>query len=347
MVALTKEQYEANPEEYYLESPGNYEIVKSTEKYNKTQAYYEYGYEAQNYGLSGIPDKWNTIDDLGLNNCYYVMVSEYILCTSQNYDPTETYYADNRGMTARYITLSAAASSFPLAIGNHSSVYARKFRVDWDGTCYIQDGKFSGTIDAYEGFLWNLTVKGQLALDGSGSIIANKTALDDFQNYGFYLSGAGLNIGGPDNFFYASPAASFFYNRLGGSVAAVKIMGSGISIYGQLDPKGALDKILADGGSMHIGWMPGEYACPFIRFGNGTTAYGYDAGIVKKYTGGIWIGTHGTNSSQDSPKNDSYRTMTGIYVHLTSGYIDRYENGKITNIRYAQFAPDNATVESQ
>ena len=62
------------------------------------------------------------------------------------FDPNESYYVyANEG---RYITLSAAQTTYPLAIGTDTNVSSRNFKVDWNGTAYITNGQFSGYVEA-------------------------------------------------------------------------------------------------------------------------------------------------------------------------------------------------------
>jgi hypothetical protein len=75
------------------------------------------------------------------------MKEEYQLDNS-GYSPLKVYYSKNDNVSARFITLSAAASIFPLAIGNTSDESSRNFKVDWDGTAYINNGIFKGNVTA-------------------------------------------------------------------------------------------------------------------------------------------------------------------------------------------------------
>lgn len=338
---LTADEYNKNPGNYYIKKPYTYSKAGAT--YDRTQTYYLDGYEAQNYGVIQPPANWNTVEELGANNFYYVTTEQFVLATGE-YDVLENYYVDNSGTAARYITLSSATDRYPLAIGNHSSEQGRKFKVDWDGTCYIQDGIFSGDIDAETGYLGDLILRGGLTLNYNGYIAANKDHLQDFKTNGFFLDKDGLNIGGAENYFYASTTSSLFYNSGG----AVKVSGIGVDLYGSDSGEEAFTKANSEEGIMHVGWQKGTLSYPFIRFGNGTKSeeslYRTDAGVVKKYSEGIWIGTYGKNDGGQYPYDDTYDNMTGLFVHLSDGKIDRYENGKYVNIKYAVFAPDDAVV---
>lgn len=349
--------FNANKTNYWIRNEYTYSVVKITvesgkkleDYFDSTINYYEQGYEALNYGTidnsEPRPDNWNTATDPWIiaNNRYYVVEEKYAICTDTGFDTTKTYFEDNRGLTARYITLSAAASRFPLAIGNHSNEASRKFRVDWDGTCYIQDGVFSGDIDAETGYLGDLILRGGLTLNSSGYLAANKNALTDFRNAGFWLNGQGLNIGDSNNYFFATTSFTGFYNGTGGT----KVAGTGIDIFANLTPENAATAMAGGQGIIHLGWSDNAtYSTPYMRFGSGTGTFGEirNAGMVKKYTGGIWFGTYGDNNSQQTPYQDGWSSMTGIFVDLNKLEIYRYEKGKYVQLRYAVFAPDDVTM---
>ncbi len=50
----------------------------------------------------------------------------------------------------RFITLSAEENMYPLSIGTTNAVSQRKFRVEWDGTVWIENGNIQGVITADE-----------------------------------------------------------------------------------------------------------------------------------------------------------------------------------------------------
>lgn len=53
---------------------------------------------------------------------------------------------DDMDMKKHYITLSADEEEYPFSIGTEEHVFNRPFRVTWDGTAYIYNGRFKGTI---------------------------------------------------------------------------------------------------------------------------------------------------------------------------------------------------------
>ena len=346
----TKEQYEADPSKYFIYTKGN--IVKAAPNlaYNADYEYYQEGYVEQNYGVSPPPSTWNTSEDENLvdGEHYYILTGMEYVISNDPYDPGEIYYEDNRSESDRYITLSAKTTQYPLAIGTNVNPSSRKFRVDWDGTCFIQDGVFSGTIDAESGTLGDLTLYGTLSvengghididregymyvgtsgyielgknayitmnkggyieLDARGGYISSvKESLTDFEHEGFWLDIDGLNIGGSNNYFLATSKYTGFYSDKG----AIRISGYGFDLYPDVTA-GSSYNIFSKykEGSIHIGWSTGyDYSYPYIRLGQGTFAEGdnvlTDAGLVKKYGSGMWIGAYGRNLSGTSPESDT------------------------------------------
>lgn len=339
---------------YSTQVPGYYVKITTT-PFSATTTYYKEGYAAENYGYTA-PDKtiWNQFDAGGnsldpnlKNNEYYYVFLEQFIQANDAFDSTLTYYRNNaeNESSARYITLSAAAITYPLSIGTSSSEYERKFKVAWDGTCYIQDGVFSGRIVADEGILGNLEVQGELSLSSYGAIAANKTHLTDFNHPGFWLNGEGLNIGGSTNYFLATTSFTGFYNNTGG----LKITGSGLDLYPQLTASSAYSTFINSTvqGLVHLGWTQGEHSYPYLRFGRGAQEGISSAGLVKKYGGGMWIGDYGSNSSGNNPQNDS-ASRVGIFCcsntdTLKADTVYRCEVINGTRVfepaRYARFAP--------
>lgn len=74
-----------------------------------------------------------------------------------------------------------------------------------------------------------------------------------------------------------------------------------------------------------IGYYPGKYNLPYIMLGQGVDDAGTDKGMIKKYTNGIWIGDS-DNMSSNSPGG------TGIFINFTSGKIQKYINGSVSNL---------------
>lgn len=365
---LTDTEFNANKTGYYtlrdytytkitasVKNPSNVTAEEKEailSKYDSTVTYYTEGYQPQQYVANPPnPDKWNisTATDSNLKNGY----NYYILQTaweksSGAFDPTETYY--NYSGNKRYITLSADTDRFPLAIGTNEHASQRKFKVDWDGTCYIEDGFFNGDIEAETGYLENLELRGTLRLNSNGVITAGKDSIDDISSQGFWLSRDGLAVGAQNNYFIATPSYTGFYNNGG----ALKVSGLGLDLFPKVDTGQAGLEALqgTNEGIIKMGWSSGTtLANPFIRFGNGTVKsdnvdkWQDDAGIVKKYSQGMWIGTHGNNNASDTPDNDADNTV-GIFCNSTKGQEAVYRMETIggqkvyEKVRYARFAPD-------
>ena len=122
---------------YSTQVPGYYVKITTT-PFSATTTYYKEGYAAENYGYTA-PDKtiWNQFDAGGnsldpnlKNNEYYYVFLEQFIQANDAFDSTLTYYRNNaeNESSARYITLSAAATTYPLSIGTSSSEYERKFK---------------------------------------------------------------------------------------------------------------------------------------------------------------------------------------------------------------------------
>lgn len=96
------------------------------------------------------------------------------------------YYMTQGGTDIKYITLGANQSVFPLSIGLTPTVSSRKFKVGWDGTTYITDGFFEGTItgsevytnylDAQEGNIGGWTL-GNNQLSGGSTILHSRNGI--------------------------------------------------------------------------------------------------------------------------------------------------------------------------
>lgn len=98
------------------------------------------------------------------SNYFYSRINDFVSCQSAGYttyDPNVTYYVNSNA--AHYITISADEETYPVAIGDSESATGRGFRVSWDGSAFISDGKFTGEINAISGTLGNLTVTGTLS----------------------------------------------------------------------------------------------------------------------------------------------------------------------------------------
>ena len=104
---------------------------------------------------------------------------------------------------------------------------------------------------------------------------------------------------------------------------------------------------------MHVGWDASKYNMPYIRFGWGTGDHfpagqeqTWDAGILKKGTHGMWLGTYGEGRVFESVPQPG-KNAIGLFVDFWTGNIYRYDWAKKegggyefnkTDIRYAVFA---------
>ena len=288
---------------------------------------------------------------------YQDQVNTYI--NTATYDYSETYYKPSASQR-KYITLSAAEGKWPLAIGKEASEGSRPFRVSWDGTVYINDGNFSGHIEAESGTLGDLSVIGTLEVyDGSivgASVSYNKTELYDYRHSGYWLDEQGIHIGSSKNYALMTNDSTFFYNEDSGTKGVLKITGLGIDLYNAAGidiANGVAPKFETDKGPLHIGWDALRYNMPYIRFGWGTENHApagqsktWDAGILKKGTHGLWLGTYGEGKTFESIP-EAGANAVGIFVDFWNGNVYRYDWTKKegggyefnkTDIRYAVFA---------
>lgn len=406
-VHITKEQFEKNPSQFYYLEEQTIGKVANNASFDPELKYYQEGYLSQTYGLSSTAPypEWNTSEDSQLENgeTYYTLSESTYVVSNDIYDPGQTYYVDNTSEEARYITLSAAERTFPLSIGTDALEDNRKFRVAWDGTCYIEDGEFSGNINAETGTLGELTLTGWLnVVDGAhinvdnngfiyvgkngfidldknafitmnkggflqlsangGHIKCDKLTLDDVATQGFWLDKEGFHIGDYSRYFYSSPNAIGFYsnmlgydgNRITYFPGSLRMSGHALDMYcsameegwgadeSQLiqAAKNGLAKITSqdfyDEGQIRIGWEPNRtYFHPYLRLGFGTYVKGAttpdyymaDAAVIKKYTGGIWIGNYGYGNyigdggtSLNNPFIDP-RIYCGMFCYTGSHYL--------------------------
>ena len=135
----------------------NYSFVTSEDNYHISNEYAEYQYKAQTYPSTGVEDTWNTANDPALKDenaykdkagHYYLLQQTHVL-SEEAFDPYETYYTKNSSnQKEKYITLSAAELTYPFSIGNQKNEASRNFKVEWDGTAHINNGRFKGTVTA-------------------------------------------------------------------------------------------------------------------------------------------------------------------------------------------------------
>jgi hypothetical protein len=125
------------------------------------------------------------LDYFKATDYFYIYVNDYVIANV--FDIDTQYYLKTTDESPHYITLSSQKSeTYPLAIGTSQSTSDRTFRVAWDGTTHINNGYFTGEINAKSGTLGNLTVTGTLY----GGTISGSSI------YSYYLQCTNGDIGG-------------------------------------------------------------------------------------------------------------------------------------------------------
>ena len=76
---------------------------------------------------------------------------QYNLFSDNDNNINRWLYTPKNNSTQNFITIDATAGTYPLAIGDNKNIINRGFRVKWDGTTYINNGEFSGLINAKGG----------------------------------------------------------------------------------------------------------------------------------------------------------------------------------------------------
>lgn len=308
-------------------------------------------------------------------NYFYEYKNTYVqMKSTDDFDLNEQYYIKT-SQTPHYITIGANETLYPIAVGTAKNTSDRTFRVAWDGTTYITNGEFTGRINAVSGTLGTLEVLGTLSggtiigaeiygslvsggiINGAeiyGSLISggriegveiyyNKNSLDDFKNEGFYLNSEGLNIGGSNNTALITDKSTYFSNITGKTTGTLGVSGLGLDLYSNTFVNALIDNDVYS--TLHIGWDQGAYTTPYIRFGLGSsvsdTGVGDDAGLIKKFPYGMWIGTWACNN--DSGVSPSAgEEVTGIFCNSIDNTVYRCEKIGETWVkeaaRYARFA---------
>ena len=159
--------------------------------YKYTQCYYD-------ITGPGEDSNWNTASDPNLTDgvkytasslgSYYSFEEGFILDSRDKYTKGETYYILNMQQEQRFITLSAEENRYPLSIGTTNAVSQRKFRVEWDGTVWIENGNIQGIITAEELYC-DYGYIGGWEID-SRSLSGGKTVLDSID--GIYTNNIGI-----------------------------------------------------------------------------------------------------------------------------------------------------------
>ena len=91
----------------------------------------------------------------GAANAYTAVFAQqqvqYNLFSDNGNNINKWLYTPKNNSTQNFITIDATAGTYPLAIGDNKNIIKRGFRVKWDGTTYINNGEFSGLINAKGG----------------------------------------------------------------------------------------------------------------------------------------------------------------------------------------------------
>ena len=202
-------QYKEADNKIYELASETYSVVAKDAEFSETKIYAEYAYMQCYFNSKGPSEdeKWNTSEDPNIidgikypgpyseddqtnrTRQYHTFSDGYQL-SNDEYDSTEKYYQYLENKDSRYITLSAAEARFPLAIGTTNIISNRKFRVEWDGTVWIENGNIQGIIKAEElyceyGFIggWEIDsdslTGGKTILHSSDGIFTNRVGIID------------------------------------------------------------------------------------------------------------------------------------------------------------------------
>ena len=151
-----------NTNKIYIINNINYSLITNSSVYSEIQEYAMYKYTQCYYDITGPGEdsNWNTASDPNLTDgvkytasslgSSYSFEEGFILDSRDKYTKGETYYILNMQQEQRFITLSAEENRYPLSIGTTNAVSQRKFRVEWDGTVWIENGNIQGIITADE-----------------------------------------------------------------------------------------------------------------------------------------------------------------------------------------------------
>ena len=198
----TKDEFDKYKNNYkvYIINNINYTQIISSSIFYETQIYAIYKYTQCYYDITG-PEKnsnWNTASDPNLIDgvkytasslgSYYSFKEGFQLDSRDKYTLGETYYILNMQQEQRFITLSAEENRYPLSIGTTNAVSQRKFRVEWDGTVWIENGNIQGIITAEELYC-DYGYIGGWEID-SRSLSGGKTVLDSID--GIYTNNIGI-----------------------------------------------------------------------------------------------------------------------------------------------------------
>ena len=160
---LTEEDFNKEKNKYYI-----HDYIKvGDNKFSSTESYYKQDYSVYFFsknedGTIIKSDNWNTNNDsnkyVNESYCYWTRETgedgnefQYKVAFKDSYDIEKTYYLKMTAAEAtssKYIDLSVVQAVYPFSIGNKEDVGDRNFKINWDGTAYIQNGVFKGNVTA-------------------------------------------------------------------------------------------------------------------------------------------------------------------------------------------------------
>lgn len=155
----------------------------ATGEFDSQNSYWTPDQTSFSYATSGELSSWHS-------NWFYILSNtEYIeISYRETYIPgVSYYYTQNNDQRSKYIDLGVNQSTYPLSIGSQAAVAARPFRINWDGEAFISNGHFTGSIDAKEGTLRDLEIKGKLYTSNYKNYI-NSNSRPGI--YGAYIEGS-------------------------------------------------------------------------------------------------------------------------------------------------------------
>lgn len=208
----------------------------------------------------------------------------------------------------KYITIGSNQTTYPLAIGTDKSVSGRNFRVTWDGTAYINNGEFSGTINAESGSIGGWKIEADCLSSTTGATKLYNTGAINAYSITTYNGQIGYWI--LDGNILRSYAGNAELNGYTGSITTY----SG-SIGGWTISNGYLTSATYNGAFTQLNANTGEITANKITTSNGSI-------------GGWQISPNGLQSSNGSTKlyptngiatNKIFVSTTGSY-DSPSGY---------------------------
>lgn len=156
-VSLSKEAFEQYTGDIYIKNNQSTEPL-----YNKVEGDKPEWVMGRYYKLlEADPNQYAT------QRFIYEKVDEF---KPHNGNGTSVYFTLEE-IDQKYITISSEEKQYPIAIGMASTPSLRNFKVDWNGTCYIADGIFQGTISADGGRIGAWIIDGTKLLGLGGKLM--------------------------------------------------------------------------------------------------------------------------------------------------------------------------------